>query len=274
VAQVGHGELADGVEIVDVARCGELPVISMHGLAQAELGGDVGDVVAVVGVSGPARVARAQAAQARLHRTRQVLDLRAGVVVIELARDAPALRFEQIADRVAQCRLARMPHMQRARRIGRDKLHQHLALGGCLVTELGALRQHLGHHGLACGGRQAQVDESGPGDFQRGDEALHCALPLQRADQRLGHFARWRSHGLGQLQCGRARQVAVGGELGRLESRNDPGPGADFAHRLVQRREQLLFGLDHGEILRFAFRTDANASHAHGLCRFVLMPLG
>ena len=69
-------------------------------------------------------------ARARLHRERELLDLRAGVVVVELARDLVALRLEQRRDRVAERRLAAVADVQRAGRIGRDELDLHL-LAGC-----------------------------------------------------------------------------------------------------------------------------------------------
>ena len=60
VAQVGHGELADAVHVVRVARGGEGAVVGIHRLLRREVGRHVGDVAAVVGALGPLRVARLQ----------------------------------------------------------------------------------------------------------------------------------------------------------------------------------------------------------------------
>ena len=125
VAQVGDRELADAVAVVEAARGGELAVVGLDRLAGPEVGGDVGDVVAVVGVLGPARIARRQAGEPGLDRGGEGGDLHAGVVVIELAHDLPALGLEQVADRVAEGRLAGVADVQRAGRIGGDELDQH-----------------------------------------------------------------------------------------------------------------------------------------------------
>ena len=61
----------------------------------------------------PAGVARLQPARARLHREREVVDLRAGVVVVELARHLVAARFEDRGERVADRRLPAVADVQR-----------------------------------------------------------------------------------------------------------------------------------------------------------------
>ena len=53
---------------------------------------------------------------------REVVDLRAGIVVVELARDIPAGRFEQARDAIADRRGAPVADMQRSGRIGRNEL--------------------------------------------------------------------------------------------------------------------------------------------------------
>src|SRR5665647_3330027 len=89
---------------------------------------DVGDVVAVVGgrilATGPFRVTGLEAFGAQLGTGGEGANLDAGVVVIKLPIDLPALALVQIADRIAQGRLTRVTDMQRAGRVGRDKFHQ------------------------------------------------------------------------------------------------------------------------------------------------------
>ena len=95
VAQVGDGERADRIDVVDVAvgRGGQA-IAGRHRLAGLEVVGDIGDVVAVVGRFRPFGVARLEAARARLHGIGQCLNLHARVVIVELARHLVALRVE------------------------------------------------------------------------------------------------------------------------------------------------------------------------------------
>src|SRR5690606_18400731 len=98
VAQIGHGKLADRVDVVDVARSGEFAVVRLDGLAGQKVLRNVVDVVAVVGRLGPQCVARLNALGARLGAVGQGLNLHTGVVVIELAPDLGALRGVKVAD--------------------------------------------------------------------------------------------------------------------------------------------------------------------------------
>ena len=160
VAQVGHGELADVVQVLRVAGGGELAVVGMHGAPGQVVVGDVLDVVAVVGRLRPAGIARLEALQPCLGGGGQRGDLHPGVVVIKLARDRPALGVEQVADGVAQRALAAVAHVQRAGRVGRDELHHHLAAMQRAAPVGLTHLQHLGHGGLARHGLEPQVDEA------------------------------------------------------------------------------------------------------------------
>ncbi len=174
MAQVGHCEAGDAVEVVDVAAGGELAVVGAHGLLGHEVGRDVGDVLAVVGRLGPAGVAGLQAAQSRLHRGAERGDLHAGVVVVELARHRPALRLQQVADAVAERGVAAVAHVQRAGRVGRHELHHH-ALRRAAARWPNASAAASTSRTTRClrFGRQPQVDEAGAGDLERLDPALH-----------------------------------------------------------------------------------------------------
>src|SRR6185369_14762314 len=110
-------------------RDGELPY--RFQIRRVFLGGnivarDLLDVLPGVPLLGPARRAGTEAASARLHRQGQLLDLRAAVVVVELAGDGIPLRLEQRRDRVAERRLTPVSDVQRSRRICRNELHLHL----------------------------------------------------------------------------------------------------------------------------------------------------
>ncbi|MCY1521820.1 hypothetical protein D9M68_566520 [compost metagenome] len=90
-AQIGHGEDADVVQVVDIARGGDGHAVGLDGRSGLEIARDVGDVVALVAVGGPVGGIGRQAAGAGLHADGQVVDLVAGVVVVELAGDVPAV---------------------------------------------------------------------------------------------------------------------------------------------------------------------------------------
>ncbi len=67
VAQRGHGELADRVEIAGVASGDDAPAVSFHAGA-VEIGArHVGDVIAAITRLGPVAVARDPAHRTRLH---------------------------------------------------------------------------------------------------------------------------------------------------------------------------------------------------------------
>ena len=62
---------------------------------------------------------------ARADRHGEILDLRAGVVVVELARDLAALPLQQVGERVAERRLAAVAHVQRPGGVRGDELDHH-----------------------------------------------------------------------------------------------------------------------------------------------------
>ena len=65
---------------------------------------DLAHVLALVAIVGKRRARARRLAHAGLHRQREIRDLRTGIVVIELAMDAVALRFHQARDRIANRR--------------------------------------------------------------------------------------------------------------------------------------------------------------------------
>ena len=164
-AQVGHGELADAFAVAGVAAGGEAAVIGLHGFAGQKVVGNVLDVVAVVGGFGPVGIAGLDALRAQLHGSGEGVDLHARVVVIELARDLPALRGQQVADGVAQRGLPPVAHVQRAGGVGADEFHQHAVPALRLPAVVFLQRQHFAHGLLLGGGLEADVDEAGAGDF-------------------------------------------------------------------------------------------------------------
>jgi len=220
----------------------ELAVVGLDGFLGHEVGRNVGDVVTVVSRLGPARVAGLEALGACLRAGGQRVDLHTRVVVVKLAVNVPALGRKQVADRVAERRLPAVAHVQRPGRVGRDKLDHHAAR---LVHRLDAVlpgrRQHLAH-GFLLGRRlEPEVDEARPGDFHRIDPALVSRRRQQRLAQALGELARVELERFGQLHGGRGREVAMGGDLGRLESGLLAGTGGQLVQLSGQDREQFLF---------------------------------
>src|SRR5690606_7357447 len=129
-----------------------------------------GDVVAVVGVRWPAVVTGLEALGARLRGNGEVVDLHAGVVVVELASHVPAVGVERACDAVADHPGAAVADVQRTGRVGRHVFHARRASGAAVVAaEGGALGVH-GTEAAQPGGRcQPEVQETGAGDLHRSD---------------------------------------------------------------------------------------------------------
>src|SRR5690606_23911363 len=160
----GDGEAADAVDIVGVAGPGDHVAFDLDALAVEEGARDVGDVVAAVAVLRPAVVAGTDAARPRLDRLRQVLDLDAGVVVVELAPDVPAVGLEHAGDAVADHRRAAVADVQRPRRIGRHVFDAgHAAAAAVVAAVVRAAGVDLAQLALPGLGGEAEVEEAGAG---------------------------------------------------------------------------------------------------------------
>src|SRR6185437_12693632 len=145
--QVGDRELSNRLEVIERAVSCE------------EVSCDVLDVFAGVSVLRPSRFARSESPRAGLHGESQILNLRAGVVVVVLPRYRVALRLEQRGDRIAQCGLAAMSDVQGSGRIGRDELDHH-ALARASGAPTIALAELVNRRKLASIGarRQEEID--------------------------------------------------------------------------------------------------------------------
>ena len=220
VAQVGDGEAADRLEVVRVARGHDRLHVRRAGRFAREIGlRDVGDVGAPIAVGGEVRVVRPDRTRARLHRQGQVADLRAGVVVVELARHAPAGGLEQRAERIAERGLPAVADVQRPGWVGRDELDQHLARAAGVrrpPAEGRPFREHPRHHRPSRLRRQAKIDESGPGHLGRLEQATAIGREQGVAD-RLGEIARLASRHARELQRDVRREIAVLGLLRPVE---------------------------------------------------------
>jgi len=110
---------------------------------------DVAHVFAVVGRFRERRSGVAHLPDPRLHRPRQVVDLFAGIVVVELAIHVPPLCGQHVGERVAERGLAGMPEVQRTRGVRRYELDHHAATGaGAAGAESGAAPMNVADHRL------------------------------------------------------------------------------------------------------------------------------
>ena len=142
------------------------------------------------------RVLAKQLLRACADRKREILDLRTCVVVIELARHAVTLPFEQRRDRVAQRRLAAVTDMQRPRRIRRHEFDDDaLALVNVAATEAIAKSQHMRDDRATLDRRKSEVDESRTRDVDRRDDIAQRGRA--RSGNGFGELARILSRAFG-----------------------------------------------------------------------------
>ena len=147
VAQISHRVAADAFKISRIARAlDRFAGGGDDGLLSAVVAGDVNDVVAVVAVFREifGGLFAGQFFGAGLHGNREIVNLNAGVVVVELAHHAVALRGHDAGEHVAQSPLTSVPQMQRAGGVGRDVLEKHaLAFKSFASAVSGTLAQHV-----------------------------------------------------------------------------------------------------------------------------------
>jgi hypothetical protein len=201
--QLGNGEAAYRFDVAQVVA--DLVQIALRQFA---------NVVAAVAVFRQRRMLAQQELRAHPHRDREILDLLAGIVVVELAGHRGALPLDEPGQRIAQCALAAMADVQRARRIRRDEFDHHALAGACIAAaESLALGEDVPDHRLPRGGRDEDVDEPGACyiDF------LHEIRLGQRRNQRLRKFARIALQRLRMLKRDVRCEVAVLRLLGALE---------------------------------------------------------
>jgi len=134
-----------------------------------------------------------------------------------------------------------MAHVQRAGRVGRDELDQHLLAGGRLLAEGVAGGQHFAHDLLLGGGLEADVEKAGAGDLDGFDPLAESGGGEQRGAQLLGQFAGLAAQRFGELHGGGAGEIAMRCHLGRFERGFGAGAGREGFERVRERREQLLF---------------------------------
>ena len=127
-------------------------------------------------------------AHLRLRALGEIGDLRAGVVVVELAIDVPAGDLEQRTDGVAEGGLTAVTDVQRAGGIGRHELHDHARAMPDVEPSEGVGRLENGEQSPRLKtGIEPEVEKARAGDFRGGhpDAGL-----VHRGDERFGDVAR------------------------------------------------------------------------------------
>ena len=193
-----------------------------------------------VAVLGPAGLAGLGAARAGLHRQRQILDLRAGVVVVELAADLAALRLQERCERVAERRLPPMPDVQRPGGIRGDEFDHRALAGAALAVPVGrAEREDPRQLQLIRLRREMEVDEAGSGDLGPLDQLAG----RQRVEDRLRQLPRVAARRFCQLQRNVGREIAVRGVARALDvdDGSDDVGGQDVGRQGGERGLDELF---------------------------------
>ena len=213
---------------------------------------ELADVLTVVAVLGKGGVLAQDFLRARADRDREVLDLLACVVVVELARDRRALPLEQRRHRVTERGLAAVADVQRACRIRGDELDDHpLARARARPAVALALFEYSRDHGSARGWREEQVDETGARDLG----LRHELRGRQRSNERLRQFARIALERLRVLERDVGRIVAVRGLLRSLDDdRNTGALGSDRGQASCKPVCKLSGKISHGESRNLIFR--------------------
>ncbi len=265
MAKVGHGKLANRVHVFNITRRSVFTVIGLDSLFGQEVGGDISYVLAVVKslaggvvrVSRPALVTWLEAFGPQLGAGGQGVDLHTGIVVIKLAVHLCTLGFKQVADRIAQRRLAAMADMQGAGRVGRNKLNHHARPAGRgFDAKLGPGQQHFAHGFLLGSGFQADIDKTRPGNFNRIDPGLKGWLRFKQGLEGFGDLAWILFQALGQLHCSRAGKVTMGSHLGGFKRGFFTRTWRELFKPGGQRSEQISFYREHGPILRLTKHGD------------------
>ena len=249
VAQVRHGKLADVVEVIRITIGGKCAVVGFDGFFRQKIGGNVGNIVAVVGGFGPFGIAGLEALGAQLHTVGQRGDLHAGIVVIKLACDVPALRGQQVANGITQGGLPPVPDVQRAGGVGRHKFHHQFLSRGRLHAVLLLRRQHFADDLLFGFGLEANVQKAGACNFNGMYPLLVSGLCLQCGLELFAQCARVLLERLGQLHGGIGGPIAVLGLFGGFECGFFACTGTEFFQLGGQGGEQILFDLLHGALL-------------------------
>src|SRR5258708_2328669 len=235
-AQVSDGELPDRFKIVCIV------------LLRDKIPRNVLDVFAVVAFLRPARLAGPDSPGARLHGKRELVDLGAGIVVVELARDRVSLGFEQRRDRIAERALPAVADVQRPGRVRRHEFHLDLlALGELLTAIVPALPQDFFDSLKLRRRLELDVEKSCACDGRRlsGNSASEQRW-RRRIPELLSDLAGVTAELPAELHRPVGRKIPVFGILRPLYEYFEESVGrSDFAHRLLENLPEGFLGIGH-----------------------------
>jgi hypothetical protein len=207
-------------------------------------------VVAVVGIRRPSLVAGLQALCARLGGAGEVLDLYAGIVVVELALHVPPVRGHDAGDAVADHARAAVADMQRPGRVGRHVFHAHrLAVAAGVAPEAIGGNMDVAHLLLPGGRREMDIDEAGTREFDlrdgvRGGQGVDQVL-RQRARiglrPALAKLAGQQHRRIGREVAVRALLRSLDHELGRGKVDGQGAGGTQGGQALFDQGAELGF---------------------------------
>ena len=210
LAQLLHGKAADRGKVVPLGVVRVLLYIPL---------GDLGDVRTVIATIGNRERSTAQLAHTCLRAEPEVLDLDAGVVVVEFTRDAPSIPLEQRRDGVTERGLPAMPDVQRSCRIGAHELDDD---GLVAARRRAAVRRAGGdERGDAVCHRarvQAEVDEARACNLRRGEAGRRA---IEGVDQPLRQVTRLLAKLLREHHGDVRRPIAKRRVAWALEERHD-----------------------------------------------------
>ena len=197
-------------------------------VARNQVACDIADIFALVAVLGHRRGAADLFEVTRAHGFAEQLHLASAVVEVVLARDDEAARLVHAGERVAEHRVAPVADGERPGRVGREKLHLHLAARADLRAPE-ALAFGRGAAQLAMPERRRHPEIDKP-------RARHARLrdfgrEFQVGADDLGDRSRRLFLGSRHYQRGVASRVAVGRVLGRLDARGGGRRGRELAGR-------------------------------------------
>ncbi len=165
-------------------------------------------------------------AVAQMNRTRQGIDLGAGVVDVIFAGHVETGERQKRGESVAEHGAAAVADMHRPGRIGRDifdvDFPSRPQLAGAVAI---ARRQNSGQHPVPIRVAQAQIDKAGAGHLDR----VHVGQRAQRGGDRLGQVARLHAGALGQNQGRVGGDIAMRGVARRFHRERAVEPGGKRA---------------------------------------------
>ena len=204
--QAGHCEIPDGVQVVWIAATCDFPIGGLHRFARQISASDIFNVATLIAIGGPVRVVGVFSQRAGLHRQRQIVDLLACIVVVELALYRPPRGFQQSAQRVTNGCASPVAHVEGSCWIGGHEFHLHPPATAGISPPVCRAALENGAYDLGMvAGVNKKVDEAGSGDVA----AVNQCVCGKRRDQLGGELPGHHTRALGHHHGNVARQITM-----------------------------------------------------------------